>query len=141
MQYKLCKVKRVQTGPKGIPFLTTHDARTIRYPDPLIKVNDTIQLDIATSKITDYIRFDSGKTPNSFTIDQVLQLMKSYFFSHWWRRMKNIIGFCPDLNDYINNWYFWMKMKLKYNERLKMCRSNHDTHLLGVNITWHKCGS
>lgn len=61
-QYKLCKVKRVQTGPKGIPFLTTHDGRTIRYPDPLIKVNDTIQLEIATSKILDSIRFDSGKT-------------------------------------------------------------------------------
>lgn len=60
MQYKLCKVKRVQTGPKGIPFLVTHDGRTIRYPDPVIKVNDTIHLDIATSKILDSIRFDSG---------------------------------------------------------------------------------
>uniref|UniRef100_A0A1B6CZU2 Small ribosomal subunit protein eS4 n=1 Tax=Clastoptera arizonana TaxID=38151 RepID=A0A1B6CZU2_9HEMI len=59
-KYKLCKVKRVQTGPKGIPFLTTHDGRTIRYPDPLVKVNDTIQVDIASSKITDSIRFDSG---------------------------------------------------------------------------------
>merc|ERR1712191_6490 len=29
-QYKLCKVKRVQVGPKGIPFLTTHDGRAIR---------------------------------------------------------------------------------------------------------------
>merc|ERR1712191_24469 len=44
-QYKLCKVKRVQVGPKGIPFLTTHDGRTIRYPDPLVKVNDTIQFE------------------------------------------------------------------------------------------------
>lgn len=47
-------------GPKNIPFLTTHDGRTIRYPDPLIKVNDTVQVDIASSKITDYIKFDSG---------------------------------------------------------------------------------
>lgn len=60
LQYKLCKVKRVQTGPKGIPFLVTHDGRTIRYPDPVIKVNDTIHLDIATGKILDSIRFDSG---------------------------------------------------------------------------------
>ncbi|GFU36390.1 40S ribosomal protein S4, partial [Nephila pilipes] len=29
-KYKLCRVKRVQVGPKGIPFLVTHDARTIR---------------------------------------------------------------------------------------------------------------
>lgn len=56
----MCKVKRVQTGPKGIPFLVTHDGRTIRYPDPVIKVNDTIHLDIATGKILDSIRFDSG---------------------------------------------------------------------------------
>jgi len=58
--YKLCKVRKVGVGPKGVPFLVTHDARTIRYPDPLIKVNDTIQLDIASGKITDHIKFDSG---------------------------------------------------------------------------------
>ncbi|CAB3364217.1 Hypothetical predicted protein [Cloeon dipterum] len=62
-KYKLCKVKRVQTGPKGIPYLVTHDGRTIRYPDPIIKVNDTIQLEIANSKIMDSIKFDSGNAP------------------------------------------------------------------------------
>lgn len=61
LQYKLCKVKRVQVGPRGIPFLVTHDGRTIRYPDPVIKVNDTIQLDIASGKIMDSISFDSGE--------------------------------------------------------------------------------
>lgn len=40
--------------------MVTHDARTIRYPDPMIKVNDTIQLEIATAKILDSIRFESG---------------------------------------------------------------------------------
>merc|ERR1711868_236148 len=44
-EYKLGKVKRVQLGRGAIPFLVTHDARTIRYPDPLIKVNDTIKFD------------------------------------------------------------------------------------------------
>jgi small subunit ribosomal protein S4e len=53
-------VKRVQIGPKKIPFLVTHDGRTIRYPDPMIKVNDSIQVDIASGKITDHIRFESG---------------------------------------------------------------------------------
>lgn len=60
-QYKLCKVKSVQIGPKKIPYLTTHDGRTIRYPDPLIHPNDTIQIDIASGKINDHIRFESGK--------------------------------------------------------------------------------
>jgi len=58
----------VQTGPKGIPFLVTHDGRTIRYPDPVIKVNDTVQLDIATSKIMDSIKFDSGKQTKNANI-------------------------------------------------------------------------
>lgn len=61
LQYKLCKVKRVATGPKNVPYLVTHDGRTVRYPDPLIKVNDSIQLDIASSKIMDFIKFESGR--------------------------------------------------------------------------------
>lgn len=59
-KYKLCKVRRVATGPKNVPYLVTHDGRTLRYPDPLIKVNDSVQLDISTSKIMDFIKFDSG---------------------------------------------------------------------------------
>lgn len=59
-KYKLCKVKRVTIGPKKIPYLITHDGRTIRYPDPLIHPNDTIQIDIASGKITDHIRFETG---------------------------------------------------------------------------------
>uniref|UniRef100_A0A0D6R4K1 40S ribosomal protein S4 n=1 Tax=Araucaria cunninghamii TaxID=56994 RepID=A0A0D6R4K1_ARACU len=59
-EYKLGKVKRVQLGKGGIPFLVTHDARTIRYPDPAITVNDTVKIDLATGKITDFIRFDTG---------------------------------------------------------------------------------
>lgn len=53
-------MKRIAIGPKKIPYLTTHDGRTIRYPDPLIHPNDTVQVDIATGKITDHIRFESG---------------------------------------------------------------------------------
>lgn len=40
--------------------MTTHDGRTIRYPDPVIRPNDTIQVDIASGKITDHIKFESG---------------------------------------------------------------------------------
>jgi hypothetical protein len=32
----------------------------IRYPDPAIKVNDTVKIDLATGKISDFIRFDTG---------------------------------------------------------------------------------
>jgi len=59
-KYKLCRVKKLGMGPKGVPFLVTNDARTIRYPDPLVKVHDTIQVDIATGKIIDFIKFEAN---------------------------------------------------------------------------------
>jgi small subunit ribosomal protein S4e len=44
-------VRKVQTGSRGVPFIVTHDGRTIRYPDPEIKVNDTIKYDIEQNKV------------------------------------------------------------------------------------------
>ena len=32
----------------------------IRYPDPTIRVNDTVKIDLATGKIQDSIKFDTG---------------------------------------------------------------------------------
>jgi len=58
--YKLCKVKRLDVGKGGVPHVTTHDGRTIRYPDPEIKANDTVMLDIETGKIKDFAKFDVG---------------------------------------------------------------------------------
>nr|XP_055050529.1 40S ribosomal protein S4, X isoform-like [Misgurnus anguillicaudatus] len=59
-KYKLCKVRKILVGTKGIPHLVTHDARTIRYPDPMIKVNDTVRIDLETGKVTDFIKFETG---------------------------------------------------------------------------------
>jgi len=58
--YKLLKVKKVLIGNRGVPYLVTHDGRTIRYPDPDIKVNDTIRYDLKESKVTGFIKFDTG---------------------------------------------------------------------------------
>jgi len=44
----------------SIPYIVTHDGRTIRYPDPNIRVNDTIKFDLSTGKITDHVKFDVG---------------------------------------------------------------------------------
>merc|ERR1712217_436594 len=44
--YKLCRVRAVSTGPKGVPYLHTSDGRTIRYPDPNAKVNDSIPFEV-----------------------------------------------------------------------------------------------
>jgi len=58
--YKLLKVRRVALGARGVPYVTTHDGRTIRYPDPAIKVNDTVKFDIEQNKITDFVSFETG---------------------------------------------------------------------------------
>jgi small subunit ribosomal protein S4e len=58
--YKLGRVKRAEFGRKGIPYIVTHDGRTIRYPDPDIKVNDTVVIDLATNKVTDFVKFEVG---------------------------------------------------------------------------------
>jgi ribosomal protein S4E len=58
VQFKLCKVRSVQFGQKGIPYLNTYDDHTIRYPDPLIKANDTIKIDLETNKIMDLFKLD-----------------------------------------------------------------------------------
>mmetsp|Transcript_15295 Transcript_15295/g.27309 ORF Transcript_15295/g.27309 Transcript_15295/m.27309 type:complete len:250 (+) Transcript_15295:954-1703(+) len=60
-KFKLCKVTAVRVGANKVPMITTHDGRTIRYPDPLIKVNDTIKYDLESGKITEIFKFDIGQ--------------------------------------------------------------------------------
>jgi small subunit ribosomal protein S4e len=73
-QYKLLRVVKIGWANKAsigrnpfvqgrfaaIPYIVTHDGRTIRYPDPNIKVNDTVKFDLSTGKVTDHVKFDSG---------------------------------------------------------------------------------
>jgi len=46
----------------SIPVLITSDGRTIRYPDPLIKKHDTVQIDLKTGKISNWLKFEPGMT-------------------------------------------------------------------------------
>ena len=45
--FKLCRVKRKCMGKNKIPYIVTHDGRTIRFPNPEIKKNDTVQVSLA----------------------------------------------------------------------------------------------
>ena len=48
---------------KANPMTTTfrtHDGRTLRYPDPLVRVNDTVKFDLTTNKMVGFIKFDTG---------------------------------------------------------------------------------
>jgi small subunit ribosomal protein S4e len=72
--YKLCRVQKYSkaskasigrnpfhTGQAGvIPYVVTHDGRTIRFADPAINVNDTVKLDLASGKITGHLKFEVG---------------------------------------------------------------------------------
>jgi len=73
---KLCRVIRVAKAKKSIigrntlahgqsssiPYIVTHDGRTIRYPDPNIKVNDTVEFNLNTNKVTRFVKFETGNT-------------------------------------------------------------------------------
>jgi len=58
--YKLCRVEKIVTLPRGMPVLYTHDRRPIRFFDPKIKERDTVRLEIPSGKIIDYIKFKVG---------------------------------------------------------------------------------
>merc|ERR1712193_593785 len=49
-KYKLCRINKIGVAAKGVPFVVTHDARTIRYPNP----------DIKAGAVTEHVRFDTG---------------------------------------------------------------------------------
>merc|ERR1719146_628630 len=42
--YKLCRVQQAKFGDGGNPYVVTHDGRTIRFPDPDVKVHDTVMV-------------------------------------------------------------------------------------------------
>merc|ERR1712232_163568 len=58
--YKLCRVRRTALGSNALPYIVTHDGRTVRFPDPDVKSHDTVRLDIGTGKILDHIKFEVG---------------------------------------------------------------------------------
>jgi len=59
-KFKLCRIRRRWVGAKGVPYVSTHDGRTIRYPDPLIAADDTVKYDLVNNKIVDHVKFEVG---------------------------------------------------------------------------------
>merc|ERR1711941_220731 len=58
--FKLCRVMKRSIGNKAVPYIVTHDGRTIRYPDPDIKTGDTIKYNLAEHKIIGCYKFQMG---------------------------------------------------------------------------------
>ena len=44
--FKLCKVTKKVITKNKIPYIVTHDGRTIRYPHPDIHKNDTVKVSL-----------------------------------------------------------------------------------------------
>merc|ERR1712032_1381145 len=44
--YKLCRVNKVYVSGNKIPVAVTHDGRTIRYPDPDVKMSDILKYEL-----------------------------------------------------------------------------------------------
>lgn len=51
--FKLCSVKRKAMGPNKVPYVVTHDGRTLRFPHPDIKKHDSVKVN------TDFLFFFS----------------------------------------------------------------------------------
>jgi len=47
-------------GINKVPYVVTHDGRTIRYPHPEIKKYDTIKLNLQTGEVEGIIKFENG---------------------------------------------------------------------------------
>ena len=42
--FKLCKITKKCIGKQKIPYIVTHDGRTIRFPHPDIQINDSVKV-------------------------------------------------------------------------------------------------
>jgi len=72
--YKLLRVLKKDSNKKAsighnpfhngqagaIPYVVTHDGRTVRFADPAVHVHDTIKFDIKTGKTLGHLKFDVG---------------------------------------------------------------------------------
>lgn len=60
--FKLCKVVKKYIGKNKIPFVTTHDGRSFRFPHPDISKMDSLKVNLATGEISSVIKFVNGVT-------------------------------------------------------------------------------
>jgi len=73
--YKLVRVQKVDSAKKAsighnpfqhgqlatVPYVVTHDGRTIRFADPAFRVNDSVKLDLKSGRPVGHLKFDVGQ--------------------------------------------------------------------------------
>jgi len=60
--FKLCKIVKKVIGKNKVPYIVTHDGRTVRFPHPDIEINDSVKLNLSTNQIDGVIKFVNGAT-------------------------------------------------------------------------------
>jgi small subunit ribosomal protein S4e len=64
-KFKLCKILRKKTAPKGLIQYGTHDGRTLSFPPTdtqatAFSTNDTLRISIPTQRVLNHIKFEKG---------------------------------------------------------------------------------
>jgi small subunit ribosomal protein S4e len=60
--FKLCKVTQKKIGKNKVPYIVTHDGRTVRFPHPDIQIGDSVKLNLTSHEIDGVIKFTNGCT-------------------------------------------------------------------------------
>lgn len=60
-KYKLLKVKKRAVGPNQIPYIVTHDSRTIRFPHPEIREGYTLKYNVEKGEIESWVTNEPGR--------------------------------------------------------------------------------
>uniref|UniRef100_A0A7S3FWJ8 40S ribosomal protein S4 n=1 Tax=Strombidium rassoulzadegani TaxID=1082188 RepID=A0A7S3FWJ8_9SPIT len=60
--FKLCKVIKKCIGKQKVPYIVTHDGRTLRFPHPDIQIGDSVKIDLKTHQVSGVIKFQNGAT-------------------------------------------------------------------------------
>ena len=58
--FKICRVMTKSVGPNKIPYLVTHDGRTLRFADENIKVHDSIKMNVKNGEVETFFKMAVG---------------------------------------------------------------------------------
>jgi small subunit ribosomal protein S4e len=58
--FKICRVVKKSVGPNKIPYLVTHDGRTLRFVDENIGVHDSVKLNLKSGEVEESYKMTLG---------------------------------------------------------------------------------
>ena len=99
-EFKLCRVMKAQLGRGGVPYITTHDGRTIRFPDPEIKVGDTIKFNLKTGNIEEFYKCENEAS---------VMIIKG--------RNTGRVGNIRKVKFFFSPFFFWRFQKIKFYQK------------------------